>query len=444
MQGSAGTLSGVMSGEHIRPSGLVLHGRSFDLEPNGNLPDGPPTVGPEFDELAGDPNGVEIMSIEGDSGAGAFYPTPAPWAGWPADWAMPGWNGQLDSLVDTAWSCFDLNSSILGSMPVYTTWGPELEITDNPTWAGNPDPDLYASWFEFFRDLAWDYQGGEAFVLCTARYSDGYPARFHVVEPWMVNVEWVAGFREYKIGAEDVTGDILHIRYKGKRSDARGHGALEAGRARVVAAAVLCRYATELARGGGVPQVAIKHPQRLNRTQAEELKAEWWRARTSSLGLPAVLSGGIELETFSVNPRDMALLELSQFNESRIAILCGVPPFLQGLPSGGDSMTYSNVSSLFDYHWRAGLRPKATALMSALSWWALPRGTNVELDRDEYVRPGLEELAAWYRAMIELEVMTPAEIRKRERIGGPPPRPRPQPQQLAPAAPTTQEVAPGA
>ena len=34
-----------------------------------------------------------------------------------------------------------------------------------------------------------------------------------------------------------------------------------------------------------------------------------------------------------MNPRDMALIELSQHNESRIAILLGVPPFLVGLPS---------------------------------------------------------------------------------------------------------------
>ena len=72
----------------------------------------------------------------------------------------------------------------------------------------------------------------------------------------------------------------------------------------------------------------------------------------------------------------MALVELSQLTQSRIAVLLGVPPFLVGLPSGGDSMTYSNVTALFDYHWRAGLRPKAQAVMSALSEWLLPRGVD--------------------------------------------------------------------
>ena len=53
------------------------------------------------------------------------------------------------------------------------------------------------------------------------------------------------------------------------------------------------------------------------------------------------------------------MLELAQFTESRIAVLLGVPPFLVGLPSGGDSMTYSNVSSLFDFHDRSYLRTAA-------------------------------------------------------------------------------------
>jgi hypothetical protein len=83
----------------------------------------------------------------------------------------------------------------------------------------------------------------------------------------------------------------------------------------------------------------------------------------------------------------MALTDLSKMTESRIAVLLGVPPFLVGLPSGGDPMTYANVTSIFDYHWRAGLRPQAQSVMSALSQWLLPRGTSVEVNRDAYIQP---------------------------------------------------------
>ena len=73
-------------------------------------------------------------------------------------------------------------------------------------------------------------------------------------------------------------------------------------------------------------------------------------------------------------------------------MLLGVPPFLLGLPTN-ESMTYSNVSQVFDFHDRRYLKTAATRVMSALSGWALPRGQSVELNRDEYSRPALVERA---------------------------------------------------
>ena len=406
--------------------------RAFDPTPNGNaIGDNPPgTVGAGIDELGGDPHGVEVL---GEPMAAAAFPTipTMPWAGWPTEWATPAWGGQVQQLTDVAWSCIDLNSSLLSAMPVYTMTGGGV-IRDNPSWIGDsPDPDRYTSWHEFARSLFWDYHLGEAFVLCTARYSNGWPARFHVAEPWTVEVELVGdGRRRYKVGGRSVPdGDMLHVRYHGTNSDARGHGPLEAGRARLVAAAMFGQYATNLARTGGVPASALITEQRLTSDQADELLHQWYQARVQHLGLPAVLSGGVKLETFQINPRDMSLVELSQLTDSRIAVMLGVPPFLQGLPSGGDSMTYQNVSTLLDYHWRAGLRPKVSPVMAALSGWALPRGTWLELNRDEYVRPGLAERASAWATLHGIRdddgqrAVTVPEIRNAERFDSTTPAP---------------------
>jgi len=119
----------------------------------------------------------------------------------------------------------------------------------------------------------------------------------------------------------------------------------------------------------------------------------------------------------------MALVELQQLNESRICSMLGVPPFLVGLPSGGDSMTYSNVTQIFDFHWRSGLKPKASAVMGTLSNWLLPRGTRVELNRDAYIEP--EPLQRAQTAQILNSIVDPAtgqpalsvaEIRAAERL----------------------------
>jgi HK97 family phage portal protein len=304
-------------------------------------------------------------------------------------------------------------------MPPYLV---DAASTLDADWLRNPDPDVYTSWEEFAKQLFWDYQLGEAFVLATARYATGWPARFHVVAPWFVNVEMAAGRRVYSIGNVDVSADMLHVRYASRVDDAHGHGPLEAGAARLVAAQVLSRYATQLAAGGGIPPSLLMSDEELTAVQAAELKAQWVQARLSSIGEPAVVSGGIKWEPTVVSPREMALLELSQFNDSRIAVMLGVPPFLAGLPSGGDSMTYSNVTSLFDYHWRAGLRPKAQTVMSALSEWVLPRGTRVEVNRDAYVRPDPYVRAQTAEILNRIRdeqgnpAMTVAEIREAERL----------------------------
>jgi hypothetical protein len=101
----------------------------------------------------------------------------------------------------------------------------------------------------------------------------------------------------------------------------------------------------------------------------------------------------------------------------------GVPAFLANLPSGGDSMTYSNVTSLFDFHDRSSLRTKASAVMSALSNWALPRGQSAELNRDEYTRPGFLERAQGYKLLVEAGAIDGGDIRAMERYEGPAPTP---------------------
>jgi HK97 family phage portal protein len=358
--------------------------RPPDEIPNGNDPASvpPATVGPPS-ARPGDPHGVTVT----DAGPAAPPPPrilPRAWSGWPAEWWPPNWNGQAAALTDTAWACIDLNASVLATMPPYLV---NAAPTLDAAWIANPDPAVYTSWEEFAKRLFWDYQLGEAFVLSTARYATGMPARFHVVPPWAVDVEIAGGVRRYAIGDQDVTSDMLHVRYTSSVDQAHGKGPLDAGQNRIVAEQMLSRYATQFAASGGVPTSVLQHPQELTGDQAAALQAQWVQARTSHIGEPAVLSGGVTWSPTQVNPKDAALYDLLAQTRSGIAVLLGVPPFLMGLPSGGDSMTYSNVSAIFDYHWRAGLRPKAQTVMAALSGWLLPRGTTVEVNRDAYVQP---------------------------------------------------------
>lgn len=398
----------------------------FDgITPNGNG---------ELDYIPGDPNGFEIEPGNPIAHRSAPFPQSTPWSGWPSEWNTPNWGGQtgLNKLVDTAWNCLDLNSNILSSMPAYRM--ASGQVAPPPSWMANPDPTIYSSWQEFAKQLFWDFMMGEAFVLPMANGADGYPLRLRVVPPWLVNVEMRGGTREYKLGSTDVTDDILHIRYQSNTADARGHGPLEVAGARMTAVGMLQRYANKISETGGTPMYWMEVDRRLNQPEAEDLLDRWVESRIRRAGEPALVSGGAKLnQATSMSAREMTLLELQQFNSGQIAIALGVPPFLMGLPSG-DSMTYSNSESLFDFHDRSSLRPKATAVMQALSWKFLPRGQAIELNRDEYTRPQMKELAESFKILIEAGVMTKQEARTMLRLHGPAPETPPTLDTPAPAA----------
>lgn len=381
-------------------SGLVAVRSTFGREP------ATASVGPDY--RPGDPNGIVI--VDEGTAAPPVRPTVQPWDGWPAEWPTPAWQ-RTETLVDVAWACLDLNSSILATMPPYLVGAaPSLDAS----WLANPNPDLYASWADFAKGLFWDYQSGEAFVVADSYYETGRPARFHVVPAWAVDVDWVDGRRHYAIGSEDVTRDILHIRYQSPVDSLRGTGPLELAGARLVASRVLARTAAAIA--GGIPPAVLLAPGNLTAERAAELQRQWIAARSSTVGEPAVLAGGLDFRPMQLSAKDLAWLELAQFTDARICVLLGVLPWMLALPSGGDSLTYSTLQMNLSHHWRAYLSPRASFVCQALSRWLLPGSTVLELNRDEYVKDAPLERAQYYEIMQRIGVLTAEQIQQLERI----------------------------
>lgn len=406
-----------MALSYTTKSGIVVVDRRerSALPPRDNLPNDNPLVDsglPYSPEISVGPNASE--GYGNTSVMGPPMDVQA-WSGWPTGWATPNWNGWggWQSRLDIIYACLDLNSSILATMPAYVVKGTQPQ--EPPSWLTNPEPLVYSGWTEFARSLWWAFQGvGEAFVYATRRGADNYPLRFMLLNPAFVQVEIQDGVRRYSLAGEDITADVLHLRYFAASPDqAHGMGPLEAAGARMLAVEALSRYTFDMADRGGIPWAVLKFPRRLNQAQTQKLQTDWITARRSAAGAPAVLADGADLIPITT-PKDMALVEMSRFSEARLAVLLKTPPFLVGLPTG-ESMTYSNVSSIFDYHWRSGLRPMASMGLDALSNWLLPRGSALEVDRDEYVQPGLLERAQAYQILSGIGALSSPEIRAMER-----------------------------
>lgn len=306
-------------------------------------------------------------------------------------------------------------------MPTYGMKG--LAPFALPEWSTNPEPDTYASsveaWQQVFNTLQVD---GECIIWCVGRYANGMVARWIVLNPSWINVERANGETVYELqGVRLERKDVLHIKYQSWPGNLRGIGPLMWAAGSLVSAAALEKYTAGLAANGGIPWGVIKTPRHLNSTEAEELQTRWVTAAHARNGAPAVLSGGIDLETLTVNPRDMALLEMRVFDETRIASALGVPPYLVGLPQP-EGLTYNNGQALFDFHWRATLRAMAVNVASAFSGWALPRGSRMEFNRDAYVQADPESRSRTYQTMFNIvdekgnRAITVDEIRLAERF----------------------------
>lgn len=383
-----------------------------DVTPNANTPVG--TVGP-----------APTADNAGFGAQHVMYPANDPpleasaWAGWPVEWATPNtsqMSGRWASDLDIVFACIDLNARITADMPMTVTRARQRLTA--PSWVSNPQPLVYSHMGEFISQVWWAYQAvGEAFIVATSRFADtNYPRTFMMLDPAYVGVEIDGGLRRYFIGGTEATEDMLHIRYRSWPSDAHGHGPLEVAGERVLAAKTFMRYASDLAQNGGVPWAVLKAKYRLGSKQAQDLKAQWINSARNRMGAPAIIDSETDLQVLQVPPKDMALSDLQSFTEARIAMLLGVPAYLMSLPSGADAMTYSNVQSLFDYHWRATLRPGIRTISRAISAWALPSGTELEVDPYSYIQPGPAERAGYYQTMVGLGAMTVDEVRASERL----------------------------
>jgi HK97 family phage portal protein len=393
---------------------------------------------PQIDPRNHDPNANPATGSVGPHSSSGTIMHAEAWDGWPDGWHTP-WMRSIDgegagfgygrhdpdgylNRVSTVMTCTDLTSRTLSTMPVYGARG--IDRIDLPDWSKNPQPEQYGSWIDFCKVVVNSMLlQREAIIWATARYADGYPARFMALNPdWIKITPNGAGGWNYALGKQPLERrDVCHIRYQTLAGRARGVGPLEWAARSIVSAATLERYAADISNYG--VWAVLKHPANLDAVQSEDLKRRWLAARQGTPGSPAVLSGGVEFETLSLSPKDMALLDLRTFDEQRIASALGVPPWLAGLPNPGNGLTYTTTHQLTDFWWRSSLRALAQSIATTLSAWALPGDRRIEFDRDEFLRPEHATLATYYSTMHSIQdeetgqrAMTVEEIRVRERF----------------------------
>jgi HK97 family phage portal protein len=351
-------------------------------------------------------------------------PTAQPWAGWPAEWGT-GWQTRQSwsQRVSTVFACVRVNSLAVGSMTPILLRGrfPLPRGAEGwRTWVQNPQPELFSGWDEFAQQVDASLEmRGNAYIVPTSFYRDGYPRTFFVKDPDRVTPRMEDGLRRlYDETGRDVTDDgWLHLRYLSIPGEAAGIGPLQGAGSSLVSAAALEQYGANLAGGGGIPWGVLESEQRLSPRQAMLARNEYLATRSARSGAPAILPYGMKLNTLTLSPKDMALLDMRVFDEQRIAGAFGVHPSMVNLPAP-EGLTYSNRVDLRTEHHIVTLRPTASKIGTALSAWALPGFVTLKLNASEYVQGSVRDRVETYLPLYQAGVITAEEFR--ELVGLPP------------------------
>lgn len=309
-----------------------------------------------------------------------------------------GFSPRLAQNVWCANRCLQLCSQQVASYPLRFIGSRE------PAWLTNPDPVWYPNGISdaVFAATASMYGWGDAFLYVTSRYSDGLPSGWTVLDPAAVHVRARRGVRVYEVSGRPLARDDVVQITRNPTGALRGTSALRSYSAHLWGALTSAEASRSLQGENALPPAVLKSTHKLTEAQAIKIQDQWAARRAASSGRPPVLEPGIDLvdgPLASFSPRDLMLLEAQEFDARVIASAFSVPAFMLNLPLVG-GLTYQNPEILFDYWWRAELRPTAKRISDALTAQMLPRGSSVRFDARESLEPGLKDLhSVWFEAL---------------------------------------------
>lgn len=329
-----------------------------------------------------------------------------------------GWNGP--ARVAVVGACVRLIAhqiSVLPSVVRKEGW----PVSDQPGWLRNPAPSVY-DWFGDAVEAAVVslLLRGNSYLVATEIGSNDYPLGWLVANPDAVTIYRDKGGRKrYKWGEIELADDeVCHIRWLVVPESDYGIGPLSAALNEVLAASSLSQYGSDLAQSGAMPFGVLTTEQRLKAEQAKALRDQWHSTGSTRKGV-LVLDSGLSYEQLQLSPRDMALLEVLEYNARAICSVFGVPPWLVNIPST-DGLTYSTVQGQAMALLSFTLDPILAKIEGALSYKFLPGDRKLIFDRDRFIRPSPQERMTAHATAIGAGIYTAEEARAMENL---PPRP---------------------
>lgn len=288
-------------------------------------------------------------------------------------------------------------------------------LAPTPTLLRRPDP------FEPYRDTLEKIVNAMtrydvAWLYVTARGADDWPLAVEQIDNGRLNVTWLDPARKL-IDTATLDGrrvenrDVHPIKFV-QDGPVPDRSPIERVRAVLEQLIYVYRFSAEFYGAGAVPPYAVVHPHRVTDVQADDFMDQWLTARTEHR--PALLSGGITLETFSgPSASDALLLDAVNYLDSVAARVQGIPPSLMNT-TAQSSLTYSTTAAELQRWLTLSLYPAILSRIEAAFSDLMPRGQSAVFDTSNLVRMDFATRIDTYAASIAAGIHTPAEARALE------------------------------
>jgi HK97 family phage portal protein len=310
----------------------------------------------------------------------------------------------------------NLIAGTIASMPL------EMFITDQSTqerrqvpplpWVEQPQIDIpRMTTLAYTVDSLWFY--GRGYWMVTEVYAeDGRPRRFRWVDPLDVtfDVDLQTGLvtRYYvKLNPTPLTGVGSLVVFT-----SIDEGLLIRAGQTIRTCLELERSALEFARNPA-PSITLKNTgMDLPADQVQALLDRWRESRRAAGGAVAYLSAALEMDSVGFSPKDLAMVEAREFQVFEIARATGLPAAL--LSANVGSMTYQNVQAERRGLVDLALQPYMSAIEQRLSMDDVtPRGTTLMFTPNDFLRATPIEEAQLLAVLLDREVITSDEARRR-------------------------------
>jgi HK97 family phage portal protein len=279
-------------------------------------------------------------------------------------------------------------------------------------WVQQPQDDVpRMTTLAYTVDSLWFY--GRAYWLVTEVYAeDGRPRKFRWVDPLDVtfDVDLNTGLitRYYvRLNPVPVSGVGSLVVFT-----SIDEGLLVRAGQTIQTCVQLERSALDFARNPA-PSVTLKNTGvDLPADQVQSLLDRWRESRRSTGGAVAYLSAALELDSVGFSPKELAMVEAREFQVLEIARATGLPAGLLSANIG--SMTYQSVQAERRALVDLALQPYMSAIEQRLSMDDVtPRGTTLMFTPNDFLRATPIEEAQLLSVLLDREVITIDEARRR-------------------------------